>query len=156
MKLEPLKQWICDTCGEVIENPEEGFVQWDTNEDGQIIDFIIVHHKRASPRRHSRNGCYKYDKDNHLNEFLGEKGVVRLHALIDPGPYHMRECKVFVFDIRKWLDFYKRLQLSYYEEARQYWGRAANDGYFIGSNEIYIYLPQSLKEMIEHYEREDS
>jgi len=26
--LQPLKQWFCDVCGEVIEDPEDGYVLW--------------------------------------------------------------------------------------------------------------------------------
>ncbi|MDH5468489.1 MAG: hypothetical protein OEY25_13820, partial [Candidatus Aminicenantes bacterium] len=26
--LEPLKQWICDSCGQVIKTPEDGYVEW--------------------------------------------------------------------------------------------------------------------------------
>jgi uncharacterized protein YlaI len=25
MKLKPLKQWICDSCGELIKKPEDGW-----------------------------------------------------------------------------------------------------------------------------------
>jgi hypothetical protein len=50
MKLVPLKQWICDTCGEVIERPNEGYVQFvDSNNDGNYDDFVIVHHAAYSP-----------------------------------------------------------------------------------------------------------
>lgn len=156
MRLEPLNQWICDTCGEVINSTRDGYVQWDTNENDEIIDFIIVHHKPASPRKDTRAGCYRYSKDKHIKEFLGEKGLVRLHSLLDPGQYHLPTFRGGVSNIRGWSEFYKRLHLSYYEEARQYWGRAMNDGYFGGSNEIFIYLPDNLKGMIEHYEEEDS
>lgn len=156
MKLIPGKQWICDACGEIIEKPEDGYVQWKRNSDLQIEDFVIVHHLPASPRKKLKNGCYIYDCDCDLESFLGIKGLVELQALIDPGPYHMPEYKPMVKDIRKWLDFYKRLQLPYYEEARQYWRRAMNDGYFGDSNEIYIYLPINLKRMIEYYENQDN
>ena len=27
-KLEPLKQWYCDDCGQLIKDPEEGWVEW--------------------------------------------------------------------------------------------------------------------------------
>lgn len=156
MKLQPLKQWVCDACGEVIKSPKDGYVQWNRNSDLEISDFVIVHHKPASPRKHTENGCYIYDCDCDLESFLGESGIVELHGLLDPGPYHMPEYKTMVTNIRKWSDFYKRLQLPYYEEARQYWDRAMHDGYFGDSNEIYIYLPENLKRMIEHYEREDT
>lgn len=156
MKLIPMKQWVCDVCGEIIEKPEDGYVQWHRNSNGQIDDFIIVHHLTASSRKNHSGECYKYSSDRDLKSFLGEHGVLELHALLDPGPYHMPECNIFVTDIRKWIDFYKRLQLPYYEEARQYWGRASHDGYFGDSNEIAIYLPENLKKMIEHYEKEDN
>lgn len=155
MKLIPGEQWICDTCGEIIKKPEDGYVQWHRNSSMQIDDFIIVHHFAASPRNHHKNGCYKYDSDDNLKRFLGVHGMVELHSLVDPGPYHMPKYEPMVSDIRKWLDFYKRLQLPYYEEARLYWNRAIDDNYFSVSNEIYIYLPKNLKEMIEHYESQD-
>ncbi|PRR70902.1 hypothetical protein [Clostridium thermopalmarium] len=155
MKLIPLKQWICDVCGEIIEKPEDGYVQWHRDSNMKIDDFIIVHHQSASPRKCTSNGCYKYDSDSDLKSFLGEHGIVELHALLDPGPYHLPEYCKQVADIRKWSDLYKRLQLPYYEEARKYWHRAMSDGYFGDSNEVYIYLPNNLKRMIEHYEKED-
>ncbi|MBZ9633058.1 hypothetical protein [Clostridium sp. FP1] len=157
MILQPLKQWVCDKCGEVIKCPEDGYVQWNRkNSDLEIDDFVIVHHKPASPMKNSRKACYIYDSDCDLKSFLGEKGIVELHGLLDPGQYHMPEYKTRVTNIRNWSDFYKRLQLPYYEEARRYWNRAMNDGYFGDSNEIYIYLPENLKRMIEHYESEDN
>lgn len=158
MRLEPLKQWFCDTCGEIIEKPEDGYLQWRRNSDFKIEDFVIVHHKVASPLNHDKDGCYKrhYNSDNSLVEFLGDRGLVNLHSLADPGPYHMPEFDMFVNDVRKWLEIYKRLHLPYYEEARQYWDRAINDGYFGDSNEIYIYLPNNLKRMIDYYEKEDN
>ncbi len=152
LKLKPLGQWICDVCGEVIQSPKDGYVQWNRNLNQEIDDFVIVHHFSASPKKHNRDGCYKYDSDSDLESFLGERGIVELTALLDPGPYHMPEYKTMVADIRKWIDFYRRLQLPYYEEARQYWEEAISDGYFDDANEIYIYLPEKLKRMIEHYE----
>lgn len=31
MELQPLKQWICDTCGEIIEAPHDGWLEWVTD-----------------------------------------------------------------------------------------------------------------------------
>jgi hypothetical protein len=43
------------------------------------------------------------------------------------------------------------VQLPYYEEARFYWNDARRDGYFTGANEVWIYLPSTLKELIQLY-----
>lgn len=41
--MEPLRQWICDVCGKVIEKPEDGYVVWGTNEEGKIDKIRILH-----------------------------------------------------------------------------------------------------------------
>lgn len=153
--LKPLQQWYCDTCGEIIECPKDGYVQFKRNDNQEIEDFIIVHHKSVSPRKNTQNGCYQYRSDDSLESFLGDHGKVELLSLLDPGPYHMPNFRLFVTDIRKWKDIFMRLQLPYYEEARRYWNRATSDGYFGDVNEIAIYTPEYLKRMIEYYKRED-
>lgn len=156
MKLELLKQWVCDVCGKIIEKPEDGYVQFHKDNNGKYDDFIIVHHLLASPRKNiSQNGCYIYDLDLDLESFLGEKGIGYLLSFLDPGPYHVPDFKSRVSNIRKWVELMRRLHVPYYEEARLYWNRASADGYFYDSNEIYIYSPENLKDMIEHYEKED-
>ena len=47
MKLIPLKQWICDTCGEIINSPEQGYFQFNVT-DKKIDYFIIVHHNETT------------------------------------------------------------------------------------------------------------
>lgn len=156
--LEPLKQWYCDKCGEIIERPEDGYVQFKRSISNCLVyeDFKVVHHITKSPRReHDRNGCYIYDSDCDLKSYLGDKGKIGLLSLLDPGVYHMPEFMLMTSDIRKWNDFFMRLQLPYYEEARRYWSIAMSDGYFGDSNEIFIYLPESLKRMIEHYQNQE-
>lgn len=155
--LEPLQKWYCDCCGEIIERPEDGYVQFRRSRENDLLydDFVIVHHKTVSPRRNTRHGCYIYDSDSDLESFLGDNGKVHLLSLLDPGEYHMPEFMSMTSNIRRWNDFFMRLQLPYYEEARRYWSRAMSDGYFGDSNEIYIYLPENLRRMIQHYENQD-
>ena len=45
----------------------------------------------------------------------------------------------------------RRLTIPNYEEARQFWCKAMEDGYFGDSNELYIYIPENLKNMIKNY-----
>lgn len=56
-----------------------------------------------------------------------------------------------VRDVREFVEFARRLTIPHYEEARKYWSSANSDGFFYGGNEIWIYLPQTLKSLIERY-----
>ena len=154
MRLKPLQQWVCDTCGEIIEKPEDGYVQFGPfGPMTGYTDFIIVHHLSASPRKNiCRDGCYKYHSDIDLSHYLGTNGISSLLALVDPGVL-MRPVlpTASTSDFRKWVELFRRLQTPYYEEARLYFDRAYNDGFFDGANEIWPYLPDTLRYIVEHY-----
>ena len=86
-----------------------------------------------------------------IESFLGDDGKVRLLSLIDPGPDFRMEYRERIADMRLFLEFFRRVQIHYYEVARLYWCRAQADGYFAGANEIWTYLPRNLKTLIEEY-----
>jgi len=153
MQLKPLEQWICDTCGEVIKCPEDGYVQFKKGDKGGHDDFIIVHHLAVSPRKgNNKNGCYQYNADSDLKSYLAVDGLARLLALVDPGEHKCDELKhPNTGNFRKWVDFVRRLQLPYYEEARLYWSEAEQDGFFDGAGETWPYLPRNLNYLIEKY-----
>lgn len=157
--LIPLKQWICDTCGEIIELPEHGWLEWRQDENLKAFDFRIVHHKLYSPRRPG-DDCYRSDNShNHLDDYVGEDGLPHLLCLlyggihIDPDLGRHSCPDVNVKDIREWMELIRRLQVTYYEEARQYFDRASEDGHFEGvcGN---IFRPEELKYIIEEYSTE--
>ena len=151
MHLEPLKQWICDTCGEIIQSPDEGYVQFiDKNRDGKWDDFVIVHHASASPLA---NTCYRDGySDLNLSAFLGTDGLSNLIGLIDPGEFYFKELRVpRTSNFRKWVTLVRRLQTPYYEEARLYFGKAKDDGLFAGVNEVAPYKEEFLRNIIETY-----
>ena len=52
--LEPLKQWVCDTCGEIINSSSEGYVEWLTDDSSPLKSngFRIVHQAYYSPLQH--------------------------------------------------------------------------------------------------------
>jgi hypothetical protein len=53
--LRPLEQWICDTCGEVIDSPSAGYVEWLSGmERGSYRSYRIVHQFAHSPRHLQR------------------------------------------------------------------------------------------------------
>lgn len=156
MKLKPLEQWICDECGELIASPGDGYVEWISERLGDAHGFRIVHHAPRSPLRPDGN-CYQYTgmpgrKDLPLTYFVGEEGIILLLSLVDPGEHCLKEYHgSLVTDLRGWTDLFRRLHVPYYEEARQYWARAEADGFFGDRNEVSIYLPSTLKELIEQY-----
>jgi hypothetical protein len=71
-KMKPLKEWVCDTCGEIV-GIEDGWLEWLSGSPGGKgpHSFHIVH---------NRNKCYHhmhaYDRaDMHLDAFLGPDGL---------------------------------------------------------------------------------
>ncbi|RKY37458.1 MAG: hypothetical protein DRP78_01105, partial [Candidatus Omnitrophota bacterium] len=91
--LKPLQEWICDTCGEIIRSPHDGYVEWLSNNDKQQRGFRIVHHARCSPKYPSGD-CYKYinKHPNHdslaLEDFVSINGLILLLDSLDKGSYH--------------------------------------------------------------------
>lgn len=37
--MEPLKQWVCDVCGKIIETPDDGYVVWVEMQKGKLIKY---------------------------------------------------------------------------------------------------------------------
>ena len=117
------------------------------------IDKIRILHKN----NHVGNckvGCdhdRRYSMSLPLESFLGDEGKVHFLSMIDPGPDFREDYREHIADKRLLLETFRRLQLPYYEEARLYWDKAKADGYFDGANEIWTYLPRTLKSLVEEY-----
>jgi len=162
--LTPLIEYICDTCGEVIKSPEEGWIEWISKsgldgEKRETYGFNIVHHFVYSPLKDSQpNGCYQHTgksgrHDLHLHDFIKESTIMaHILEFLDVGPYHQPVYKkTDLSDIRQYVETVRRLTIPYYEEARLYWDKAKEDGYFQDANEIWIYKVENLKKLIELY-----
>lgn len=161
-KLAPLTQWYCDSCGEVVQKPEHGYVVWSKSKtsEGYFLDHShkIIHIKPHSPRN-PRGTCdddrERYPASLPLLEWIGAKGIIRILSVIDPGIYHQENYRgPRIRDMREWAEFLRRLHLPYYEEARRYWDRAMAE-YFDDVNEVRMFMPDYLKDMIEHFEERD-
>jgi hypothetical protein len=161
-KLEPLEQFVCDTCGKVIQASREGWLEWIDDRGSvppstvrKVHSFRICHHRPHSPLG-GENGCYKHTDeagrcDNHLNHIL-EHRVAELLWFVDEGKYHdPRYSGPSVSDFREWAELVRRLTIPYYEQARLYWKQAEDDGFFDGYNEIKIFTPIVLMGVIEKY-----
>jgi hypothetical protein len=138
-------------CGEVIEKPEEGWVEWLT-ENGTLKkgDFKIVHHIAASPLREKGRDCYHYSRvesqNSELRYLCGLDGLAELSAWVySPG----------VKDPAEWAETFRRLQVPHYEEARRYWQIAQSDDYFDGMDEVGRYSQLVLNEIIQQFGSEE-
>lgn len=131
--LKPLSQWFCDTCGEVIQNPNEGWLEWIEPVGGPASDFRICHHRPASPRE---EGCYvhtneRYRSDGHLHWWAGDKAKLFLLKFLNGGELHApQDGPPRIKSIAELAELTRRLTFPHYEEARRYWGQAAEDGEF--------------------------
>ena len=147
MRLVPLQQFICDTCGELIASPANGWLEWRKDADGTLTGFRIVHHATASPRQPPAD-CYYPEKikagDMHLDSYLGPDGLVRLTAFLVPPPAER-------VDIEGLVEVIRRLHIPQYEEARAYWRQATDDGFFDGANEHFPYIQSTLETLLDEY-----
>src|SRR5665213_64374 len=126
--LKPLQQWFCDRCGQVIERPEEGWVEW-LDDDGGPHAFKIVHHATFSPRE-TPNRCYFYadspdEASNHLHNLV-EEGVIPwllscLDVVLELDREHNNPPQILNGAIRDYVELFRRLCIPYFEEARLHW-----------------------------------
>ena len=68
IRLKPLEQWVCDECGEVIEEASHGYLEWVVDADTRAHGFRIVHQAHHSPRQPGSD-CYRYlnEPSSHRN-----------------------------------------------------------------------------------------
>jgi hypothetical protein len=154
--MKPLKQWICDTCDELIENVQDGWLEW-INEHGDqgAHSFRIVHRKSRSPLP---KGCYQHENergrsDLDLDQYVDPDRVGALYRFLHIGPLHDPENSKppQVQNIPEFMEIIRRLTIPYYEEARLYWENAEEDGFFDGVNENWPYMSDNLKHLIVTY-----
>lgn len=139
MTIKPLQTWTCDVCKKTIEKAADGYVVWNDGADG-ICDLQVIHQGRC-------------DDDSRINsaalaDFLGTDGLARITALMTYGPLKDNEPHK-IKNISELIDFMRRMQLPYYEEARQQlFSRDLKNEYY-DSNEILPYLQRELKGIAE-------
>ncbi|QFF98826.1 hypothetical protein PB01_08260 [Psychrobacillus glaciei] len=148
--LEPLQQWYCDNCGEVIEKAEEGWLEWYRDIDkGNAFrkgkGFRIVHHNQRC--MYNEKELFKQNKltaDMHLDHYVGPDGLVYLLSKIQ---YDQVEDNAEIVEI------IRRLHVPYYEEALKYHNIAEEKGYFDGENEVTRYTTSTSKYILNHYKK---
>lgn len=122
-------RWYCDTCGQAIRHPRDGWVEWlvPYESPGRIGRGLrLVHHLPASPLP---QGC-QYDQEQEsqrdqsmlhdvsLVEFLGHDGLTYLLEVLSRG--ELPQAQV--------VEMIKRLHTPGYERARFHARAAADEG----------------------------
>lgn len=158
--LKPLEQFICDTCGQVIDSPKNGFLEWITILNPcERMDFNIIHGKWASPLTGEAK-CSQHEtkpgrSDGHLDEFIGNKALECFLPWIDDGPWISEEYKgPQIHSMRELSELIRRLTLPYYEEARLYFNEAISDGVIDDPENPHTYTcPGYLRRVAERYSK---
>lgn len=127
MTVPTTTSWICDTCGELIEQAEDGCVEWiglpsPEGSPSKCRDIHIVHYDSSSPRR---GGCqFNPDRESAkdeggvagfaLPEYQGPDGLMRLLEMIAEPELPTPEV----------LEIIKRIHIPGYEHARRHFERS--------------------------------
>lgn len=148
--LKPLRQFYCDECHELIENPSQGSLEWLEPEIGKPESFRIIHKPFA------KKGCRQYAEhpdggDIGLDEVLtrSEPAYLMRHKLDNRKHPHNQN-----ISWKKTLDYvetYRRLKVPYYETARFNMRDALGDGFFVGMTEDQIFSAETMKMVVEKY-----
>ena len=145
MKLTPLRQWVCDSCGKVIDKPENGWCEWYTERDISFdIGFRIVHHTESCMYDDRTMKQRKLiTKDFNLTDGLGAGGLGHFLHMIELSEkgFHNK------VDIVQLVEMMRRLYIPYYEEARLYWNDALRDSFHDGCG----FDENILLDIIENY-----
>lgn len=119
---QPLTVWYCDECRLPIDHPTNGMLIWDDPTDWRKesseferkmpVRFSIIH-KVACDNRNDRQSM-------HLETMLGVTGLQWWASNLWNGP--TAETMIFNgdFEAQAAMDLLYRLQVPYYEQARQY------------------------------------
>lgn len=147
MRLLPLEQFKCDACGQIIGSPDAGWVEWlaGPTRGTKAHGFRIVHNINrcqypSSTRVH----------DMSLSRLLGPDGLALLLALVAPGG-RTGNREDGVEGLEEWCELVRRLQIPYFEEARQYWSDAEADDFFIASDKRTPYSQAMLIAVLTRY-----
>ena len=149
MRLLPLSQWKCDACGQIIERPEMGWVEWlaGPTHGTKAHAFRIVHN--SSRCQYPSMGRVH---DIHLVHLLGPDGLATLLELVSPGGRTANR-EDGVANLDEWCELVRRLHVPHYEEARHYWAYAEADNVFSGLAEHSQYSQATLLEILARYGR---
>jgi len=145
MKLIPLRQWVCDSCGKVIDKPEDGWFEWYTEKNTCLDTGFRIVHQRESCMYNDRTLEQQNRSPCHLGlaGALGSSGLGYFLFKLELSGKGVHK----LADIKEVAEIIRRLHLPYYEEARLYWDDALRDGFHDGCS----FDESTLLGIIENY-----
>lgn len=140
--MNPLEVWTCDTCGDEIDSVAVGVVIWRSLDPfPKAGGFKIVHQDRCDP---GNSGGYTLSSP--LADFLGHDGLAMLLTFLSLGPLHEpSERMPQIVDFDEFVDFVRRVQTPWYEEARACFDDWEVREDYWDANEYGPYVSESLK-----------
>lgn len=121
-QLQPLEEWICDVCGDIISNAHDSWLEW--QQDVVIkkdTDFRLVH---PTCKKSSKDPNFIL-RDLYISRVTGKDGLSKLINILETGS---------IENIKDFTEIIRRLHLPYYESARQYLEIARNNGEYLSSD----------------------
>lgn len=146
----PLTAWKCDRCQEDITDPGIAVVTYRRDDQRRAYDFLLVH-KNLDGRRCDPDNDDGYIESIALSQLLGADGLTDLLSFLSAGPYSGDRGVVRVADFDGYVDLVRRVQIPFYEEARQYWHTERTRELLGGASYAYPYLP----DLLEHIANQD-
>lgn len=144
---KPLTSWYCDVCGDKIEEVSQGYVIWKSTDELKYHDFKIIHKTKCD--------LDDYPASAALEDYLGENGLSYLLSKLSIGPIKKSlgqgsHCQITETD--EFVDFMRRVQTPFYEEARRYFSNHDLLDDLSDSNEVSPYITRELEKLIKRYE----
>lgn len=155
---KPFSVFKCDICGSYID-ASDGMLEWlqkptDESRDNPSAECLESIH--ICCRRKPCNMVYDqraiaeglHEQWDHLDSFIGTDNIDEILTLPMNRTIPKEKHEEF-------LEILRRLMIPYYEEARQYFSRAENDGLIESLRGFkaghYVWKPDKLIEIIEEY-----
>jgi hypothetical protein len=136
MEPTPLTQWKCDKCGETV-TAANGYVIW--NGTGSPSNFKIIHQGRCDDK------SVPYSQP--LKDFLGPNGLAHITSMMSYGPVSAGQGVPKTPHADDYIDFLRRVQLPFYEEARAAFADRDVREDLSDANQTYPYLQEVMKRL---------
>jgi hypothetical protein len=149
MPSHPSVGWVCNSCGELIARVEDGWVEWLACEDEsgatRLKGLRLVHKNELEEFRRCRyDDRIEFQRDQSIVEglplerFVGADGLMLLLSLIAQN--EMPTSQV--------LELAKRVQIPGYEQARDFFHKAIDDGMIAPSIGEGFYMQSEIRQLL--------